>query len=574
MISGPAIIAVLGAWAYRWVDEDAFINFRIIVNLLGGRGFTYNPGERVEADSDPLWVLTLAVVHVVTPFLSLEWLSVLLGVGCTAIAFFVGGWAIWRVLGGRDQVPVVPLGMLLVAVVPVVWEFSTSGLEMSMVFVWAAWSFLLLCRSLEQPRAQWPAAVVVGLGTLIRPELALPSAVFLAVLLVLSATGSGQTGRPWRRATALAALALALPLAFEVFRMAYYAMVVPNTALAKDAGGSWWSQGWRYSCNLIVPYGLWLPLGLGAVLIVVSARHLVSTAQRRRAVVLVTPAVAGLAAALWITSVGGDYMHGRLLLPSLFLVSLSVGVPVTQLRGAVIVFAAGIVVWAGLCASVLRFHASVPQHLGLQTIFISDERTSWIHATGVAHPITAGDYDRALSGRAGRALAAAADRMPEGVQQMDLLTNPFLPISDARRLSATSSLNFALAANIPGIGVVGYVSGPKVYIFDEFSLANPIGSHFTIVHHARPGHEKFVGPAWMLGRFLPVGAAVPAGVSATEVRAARAALRCGQLASYLHAIDAPLTFGQAVRDVAGALGWTTMRFSADPRVAAARLCAS
>ena len=31
----PVVIVLVGAWVYRWVDEDAFINFRIIDNLLG-----------------------------------------------------------------------------------------------------------------------------------------------------------------------------------------------------------------------------------------------------------------------------------------------------------------------------------------------------------------------------------------------------------------------------------------------------------------------------------------------------------------------------------------------------------
>src|SRR5205814_10257485 len=37
-----------------------------------------------------------------------------------------------------------------------------------------------------------------------------------------------------------------LPVAYEVFRMGYYGEVVPNTALAKDAGGLHMSQGWAY----------------------------------------------------------------------------------------------------------------------------------------------------------------------------------------------------------------------------------------------------------------------------------------------------------------------------------------
>jgi hypothetical protein len=81
----PVLIVVIGAWIYRWVDEDAFIDFRMIDNLLAGHGLVYNLGERVEVDSDPLWIFTLAGLHEVFPFIALEWLSVLLGLVCTAV---------------------------------------------------------------------------------------------------------------------------------------------------------------------------------------------------------------------------------------------------------------------------------------------------------------------------------------------------------------------------------------------------------------------------------------------------------------------------------------------------------
>ena len=58
------------------------------------------------------------------------------------------------------------------------------------------------------------------------------------------------------------AAGLALPVAFEVFRMGYYALVVPNTGLAKAGGSAWWSQGFTYLWNFVAPYTLWLPLAL------------------------------------------------------------------------------------------------------------------------------------------------------------------------------------------------------------------------------------------------------------------------------------------------------------------------
>jgi arabinofuranosyltransferase len=571
----PLVIVLVGAWTYRWVDEDAFINFRVIHNLLAGHGPVFNVGERVEVDSDPLWMFTLALVHAVTPWVSLEWTSVVLGLMCTAGGFLAGGAAVARLGARHDEGTVLPIGLLIVSVVAGVWEFMTSGLEMSMVFLWLGCTYLLLVRVASRRRGAAPAAVVVGLGTLIRPELALASAVFVGALVVVVASpgwgdGSGRVRRP----IGVVASALALPVAYQLFRMAYYALVVPSTALAKAAGSSWWSQGSTYLWNFVAPYTLWLPLGLAAVVVIVRVSRWWGIGDRTGVLLVGTPIVAGLVDLVYVVEVGGDYMHARLLLPAFFALCLPVFVGVRSLRGALVVPVAGIAVWSVVCLGWLRFVPPPPPlHLGLQTVFISNERNSWITATGSPHPVTAADYRRALSGRAGAVLARAARAVPAGDQRVLVVTNPFAPVEPAASVPARSPLPFTLAVNLPAIGVIGYLAGPDVYVYDEFSLANPIGSHTTVTHHARPGHEKLIGPSWMLARFgVPGSTAVSGGPSAASIASARKALSCDPLHAYLSAITAPLTFSRAMADIGDSLGFTTMHFSADPAVAVVQLC--
>ena len=54
--------------------------------------------------------------------------------------------------------------------------------------------------------------------------------------------------------------------------MGYYGLLVPGTAIAKDASGSKWPQGFVYLANFNKPYALWIPalllIGLGLVLLV------------------------------------------------------------------------------------------------------------------------------------------------------------------------------------------------------------------------------------------------------------------------------------------------------------------
>ncbi len=567
----PLVIVLVGAWLYRWVDEDAFIDFRVIHNLLTGHGLVFNVGERVEVDSDPLWLLTLALLHEVLPFIVLEWLSVLLGLVCTALGFLAGGRAAQR-LGQRHQdATVFPLGLLIVSVVAGVWEFATSGLEMSMVFLWLGASFLLLIRVEEGRGRPYAAAVVMGLGTLIRPELALGTLVFLTALVVVSERPAGA--RRAYRAVRLVSASLAAPVAFELFRIGYYALVIPTTGLAKTAGSAWFPQGFTYLWNFVSPYTLWLPMLLVVPLVGGRVSSWWHRGDRRGVLLLATPMAVGLVDLLYVVFVGGDYMHARLLLPAFFAICLPVFFTTDQLRSLLVVPVAGVVVWAVVCAGLLRFVPPPVKGLDPQTVFISNERNSWISATGNPHPITAGDYRHALSGRAGALLNRLARGVPAGHQSMLVITDPFAPIVPSAAVPARSPLPFTLAVNVPAIGVIGYLAGPRVYVFDEFSLANPIGSHTQVVVHARPGHEKYIGPAWMVARFgLPGAPAPTGGPSARSVADAAAALSCAPLSSYLHAITAPLSFGRVLGNAIDSFRYTAMSFSAHPSVAVEQLC--
>lgn len=567
----PTVVALLGAWSYRWVDEDAFIDFRVVANLIAGHGPVFNVGERVEADSNPLWMALLAVLHVMTPFLSLEWLSVILGLACTVVAFVVGGRAIQRLAYGRSNGRVFPLGLLMVSSVAGLWEFATSGLEMSLVFVWLSVCFFGLVVVAERRRAPVTTAVVMGLGGLIRPELVLASAVFLAALFTV-ALAAGWQGRHGvvRRIGSILLGAAALPVGYQVFRMSYYALLVPNTGLAKAAGAAWWSQGWTYVVNMVEPYGLWIPVLLVLPLLLGRVRTWWSDGDRVGVTVLLAPWAVSAVDILYVAHVGGDYMHARLLLPALFSLGLPVFVAASEWRRLGGLLSLGVIVWAVVCIGWLRF---VPPHLTNltpQTIFISNERNSWISATGNPHPITAADYHAALSGKAGTQLATMANEVPHGEQRLLVVTDPFAPVAAASPGRAYSTLPFTLAVNLPAIGVIGYLAGPKVYVFDAFSLANPIGSHTVIVHHARPGHEKYIGPAWMVARFGR--GTLPVGVTHSEVAAARAALSCGSLRPYLAAITGAWTPARAWSNLVHAWGFTTLSFSANPLIAERQLC--
>ena len=191
-----------------------------------------------------------------------------------------------------------------------------------------------------------------------------------------------------------------------------------------------------------------------------------SRGDRMGVLVLVTPIVVGLADVVYVVHVGGDYMHARLLLPGFFALCLPIFVSGRQVRSALAVPLIGIAVWAVVCGGWLRFVPPKVTSLNPQTVFISNERNSWISATDNPHPITAADYRKALSGSGGTLLNRLAREVPSGHQRLLVITNPYAPIDRSGTQPARSGLPFTLAVNVPAIGVIGYLAGPDVYIFD------------------------------------------------------------------------------------------------------------
>ena len=319
----PALMIAIGGWQHRWMDEDAFINLRIVDQIFAGHGPVFNAGERVESATSALWLAILVVARLIFgSFASMEWITTLTSLAAAVGAFAVAGKAA-RVLHRGEDGFVVPVGLILVAAVAVVWDFSTSGLEMGLVWLWLAG--VVRARVGRARRRSAPASGCGSASCSGSP----PSYVPTSRSCSCSCSAWFVLVRPRRIVFDLVAI-FALPVAYQIFRMGYYATVVPTTALAKDAGGLHLGQGWAYAKNFIGPYRLWLT----AILIVATIVYR-TLARRDRRLAIATAAMlaAGLVHALYITAIGGDYMHGRLLLPAFFALALpaSIAIPTISL---------------------------------------------------------------------------------------------------------------------------------------------------------------------------------------------------------------------------------------------------
>jgi arabinofuranosyltransferase len=564
IVAAPAAWGVLG-WHRRWIADDGLIVTRTVREILAGNGPVFDYGERVEANTSALWTWLLALLSWAS---RLDVTAVMVGSGLVLAPLGL----LFAMLGARelhrrhspDRLPL-PVGAVVVLALSPFWDFVTSGLEDSLIFCWLGlcWWLLAGLRPDSRRRAGW-LAFTAGLGWLIRPDMAIGTVAFLAALWYIVRPG-------WRRLALLAVIAGALPAAYQVFRMGYYGLLVPNTAVAKDAAHIRFHQGLIYLLDFATPYRLWVPLFLLLVIFLLTAGRL----SRADVVRCSAAAGAALLMALYVTAIGGDFMHARMLLPALFALLLPVMmVPVPKLGGGLAYAAAGALcalavgTWA-LGAGIKWRDSNDVAAANIPASGIADERGFWTAHTGQQNPDSAAPYVLAQFG-------SASD-----TGSLEWLISRNARSGRAALLYQTSLFGayYSVPLNRPGypvavtftiLGTGGEATPLDGLVVDQHGLSYALGSHTVGDPNGRPGHAKYVVAAWIIAEYSNVTQAP--GVPAAQIAAARKALSCGPLAELDQATQAPLTAGRFAANFFHSVALTTFRFSPDPRTAEKELC--
>ncbi|HEY5949273.1 MAG TPA: hypothetical protein VIV40_27455 [Kofleriaceae bacterium] len=537
-IATVAIIFARLAFGRRWMCDDGLIVTRAVRQLLDGNGPVFNAFERVETSTSTLWTYLLAALGGITGA-DLAKLAVYAGLVLATAAIVIAMAATARLRGA-----ILPGSVLVVLGVCPFWDFATSGLENGLCFAWLAlcwWLLVTLARS-----RLTITAFVLGLGPLVRPDFGLVSIVFLA--------GAWYIERPSRRRTLLlAGVAIALPLAYEIFRAGYYGLLVPLPALTKSAAGAEWARGWIYLRDFAHPYVLWVPLAALLGPAVVELRR--GPAVTRERVISLVPIASGCLLGLYVVRVGGDFMHARMLLAPLFLLLL----PTFMLPASKLTIPAfGVLAtWAlviGISRGDGRSHVTGPG-------MIADERLVYLWWTHRNHPIEARMFVFANRPRTTDAL------MDLVLGQRRLLAEDF-PIHVAMNPARPGPLVYAASH----LGTAGAAVPLDAIAADVLGLANPIGARITRTTPGASGHEKTLPPAWLLADYADPSAQV-SGVPQLAVDAAQRAMRCGELAELLESARAPLTWSRFWSNLTGALRRTRLVIPADPLQAEHEFCA-
>jgi hypothetical protein len=280
---------------YAWVMDDAFIYARYADNaILMKLGLVYNQGEYVEGFSSPFWMLWLLGWRA----LGLSYWTIFLGSGY--FFFVVMWWALVRLdlalapgdSATRNRINF-PLAFLAVSYPVTAW--FTAGMETSVIQACAAGYALFLV----DPRSR-PAQVLVALAPFVRPELVAPFVI--AIVYVWART---------RRPPSLAiAIGVGLNLAWLLFRVYYYADLLPNTFYLKHDSDT--PQGLRYLVNAFHSYYVELILA-GVALLSWAAARRGDAAERAKLGPRMMMWVASLPVILYVVRIGGDAIHYRYL---------------------------------------------------------------------------------------------------------------------------------------------------------------------------------------------------------------------------------------------------------------------
>ncbi len=439
-----------------WVVDDAYITFRTVDNFVHGRGLIWNPGERVQVFTHPLWMFVVSLCYSVTSefFFSVIVLSALL----TLTSLLIVGAAATH--GFRLSHWKEPLLVLAFLSSKASIDYASSGLENSLSYLIAA-AFLVKFLSLRQKGSEHHRGAIRVLF-------------FLASLAFVNRFDSALLYFPsllyvlWiSRSTPKSALARDLFIAFSpaiawvLFSLFYYGSPFPNTAYAKNFSTgfpfSWKVQrGWEYLINSVSwDTGSYCVLGSCAWL-AVKERTPQSLASLAGIVLYVIFTVLSAASA--------THMSGRFLAVPFFMGIVLLVTLASDSRSGLFtcVLLSAYILWSPISA--VKFGTSWYRPY--------DQNPSYIDAKWYA----AEEGAALINWRPGK-------RMPDHVwyHQGEHLREQ------------SQKLQVRVSFGGEAIGYTGFAAGPELYIIDPVGLGDPLLARLpavrpTDMHRWKSGH--------------------------------------------------------------------------------------
>ena len=441
-----------------WISEDAFITLRHVDNFLKGYGPVFNISERVEGFTHPLWFAVLAFFR---------WIGFSpkgAAIVPALMASFAALYFLFFKIRIRDETGessfLNPAAAILIGTSAFV-NFGTSGLETSLTYLLLVLYAKLLIedRWLRQPIL---TGLIASFLTLNRPDFG----IFLVLLCVLYVYEIVLKKVSLKQFLRFLTFPLLLLGGYQIFRMGYYAALLPNPFYAKSGSGAYWSQGLKYIEDFF--RGSLVP----AILILAFLMFFLKKNKedlKNRSLVLFS----GFLHGFFVIRGGGDFMHGRFLLPAFLLIALSqtgafdrLCIKKTAHRMACIAVCL-IFFFSSLSVTPIQKRGQ-PLHNN-----ITDERFFYYK-----------------------------DNI---IPLKHLFTDTMIMIwktigVNYRNLSERTGMNIRIAYK--NVGFTGFYAGQRVYVCDELGLNDPVVSRIVLTRRKRPGHEKNAAFGYLILRKL------------------------------------------------------------------------
>jgi arabinofuranosyltransferase len=429
------VVGTFAAFTYlflanSWIGDDAYIMFRVVDNFVNGYGLRWNPVERVQGFTAPLWVFVLSPFYAVTREVFYTSLAVSLALCIVTLA------VTRRAFRRIDQWVV--LVVLLFSSKAFI-DYTSSGLEYPLLYGFVAVLYVGLLgqdHTLGSPsfRSSVALTLLAAFAFVCRIDVILLFMPTMLWLVWVRWKGDGLRGL---EPVALGSLPAVIWL---VFAVVYYGFAFPNTYYAKASAGFpasvQLSQGLAYFLNSL----RFDPITL--ITIGTAAGSAIGGGRRHRLI-----AAGALLTVVYVVWIGGDFMSGRFFAPAFLLCSMMVA-SLVETRTAVVA-----------CLSLLLAYNVMWPIVPAKTTATYDMAWPWRSQNGIKDE--RGGYHRATN----VLFFAAFTPRPDDYWSREAIS---LRMSPDRVIVR------------PSIGRAGFMVGPEKYIIDTNALTDPLMAHLPI----------------------------------------------------------------------------------------------
>ncbi len=261
----PIVIFIVLVSQFSFIQDDSFITYRYVRNILRGNGPIFNTTERVEGYTNFLWLIILSFCGNLGFSLSeIITISLLLGVAL-----------------GICAITIVYFFSVYHLKIPVAWSFfivllfslnssfaywAVSGMETGLFTMLITLAVFIFLRKDQNTRSLLTVSLILGIASITRPE---------GTLVWFLITGNcvlkdifHKRERSNRKQAVLNFFYLVIPYVIMVaplflFRITYFHSLLPNTFYAKTSFNiEYVKTGLAYTWKFLQAYGLW-----GAILV-------------------------------------------------------------------------------------------------------------------------------------------------------------------------------------------------------------------------------------------------------------------------------------------------------------------